>query len=94
MTTATNTMKKFNLPCLDSRKSFYGRAQVTEYANGEKVLTSYNTEVCKITPAGEFVRLWDGESATTIRHINSFLSFYGLPGGGLAWWRNLEVKKQ
>lgn len=84
-------VKRFDLPCFDSRKSFYGKARIAEYSNGEKVLYSYNTPVCKITAAGKFIKLWGGYSATTQRHINSFLAFYGIPGGGAAWWRSLEV---
>ena len=84
--------KIFDLPVMANRqKSFYGKAKVIEYANGEKALQSYNTIVCKINTSGEFIRLWSYESATTMRHINSFLSFYGLPGGGIAWWRSQKV---
>lgn len=86
--------RQFDLPCMDDRKSFYGKARVTEEPNGEKILQSYNTDVCKITASGEFVRLWSGESATTVRHINSFLRFYGLLGGGVAWWRSQEVAQR
>lgn len=67
-------------------KSFYGKAKVIEKDNGEMVLQSYNTEVCKITSGGEFVRLWSGYSVTTMRHINSFLQLVGIVGGGKAWW--------
>ena len=70
----------------DRRKSFYGKAKVIEKDNGETVLLSYNTEVCKITSGGEFVRLWSGYSVTTMRHINSFLQLVGIAGGGKAWW--------
>lgn len=45
----------------DSVKSFYGKARVIEKENGEKVLQSYNTEVCKITSGGEFVRMWNAQ---------------------------------
>lgn len=48
----------FELPCLDSHKSFYGKAWVKECANGERLLQSYNTIVCKIDVQGHFVRLW------------------------------------
>lgn len=75
-------IKEYDLPCFDYRKSFYGKAKVIENDNGEKVLRSYNTEVCKITNGGEFVRLWSGYSYTTMRHINSFLRFFGIAGGG------------
>lgn len=52
-------MKIYDLPVMgyDRAKSFYGKAKVIEKDNGEKVLQSYNTEVCKITSGGEFVRL-------------------------------------
>ena len=70
----------------DRRKSFYGKAKVIEKDNGETVLLSYKTEVCKITSGGEFVRLWSGYSVTTMRHINSFLQLVGIAGGGKAWW--------
>ena len=82
-------MKKiFDLPVCDSDrvKSFYGKAKIIETDNGEMILQSYNTEVCKITSSGEFVRLWSGYSVTTMRHINSFLSFVGIAGGGKTWW--------
>lgn len=81
-------MKKYYLSPMgyERAKSFYGKAKVIEKDNGEKVLQSYNTEVCKITEGGEFVRLWSGYSATTMRHINSFLQFFGIAGGGKAWW--------
>ena len=79
-------MKMYELQPNDSRKSFYGKARVIEKDNGEKVLQSYNTEVCKITSGGEFVRLWSGYSVTTMRHINSFLQLVGIAGGGKAWW--------
>lgn len=70
----------------EKAKSFYGKAKVIEKDNGETVLQSYDTEVCKITSGGEFVRLWSGYSVTTMRHINSFLQLVGIAGGGKAWW--------
>lgn len=79
-------MKMYELQPNDSRKSFYGKARVIEKDNGEKVLQSYNTEVCKVTSGGQFVRLWSGYSATTMRHVNSFLDLVGIAGGGKTWW--------
>lgn len=82
-------MKKiFDLPVCgsDRAKSFYGKAKVIEADNGEMILQSYNTKVCKITSSGEFVRLWSGYSVTTMRHINSFLQLFDIAGGGKAWW--------
>ena len=72
-------------------KSFYGKAKVIEKDNGETVLQSYDTEVCKITSGGEFVRLWSGYSVTTMRHINSFLQLVGIAGGGKAWWDDQKI---
>lgn len=78
----------------DRAKSFYGKAKVIERDNGEKVLQSYNTFVCRITAAGRFVRMWGGYSATTMRHVNSFLSFYDMNGGGKAWWDMQPVETE
>lgn len=72
-------------PVADSRKSYYGKAIVVEW-NGERILVSYETPVCKIDRAGRFVRLWGGYSATTMRHINSFNRLFGINQGGKAWW--------
>lgn len=69
----------------DRAKSFYGKAKVIE-KDGETLLQSYDTFVCRITAAGRFVRMWGGYSATTMRHVNSFLSFYDMNGGGKSWW--------
>lgn len=50
-------MKQFDLPVVnDIRKSFYGKAKVTELDNGDIELTSYNTVVCRIHN-GVFQRL-------------------------------------
>lgn len=71
-------MKIFELPCLDSRKSFYGKAHVIEHDNGTKQLQSYETIVAEIDNAGNYTRLWSGNTQTTNRHIKSFKKFYNL----------------
>ena len=81
------------LVCTDGRKSFYGKAKVVTY-KGVKTLYSYNTPVAKIGKNGKFTRLWAGYSATTMRHVNSFLDAYGVEGGGKAWWDNQKVGKE
>ena len=65
-------MKKYYLMPNDSHKSFYGKAIVIEKDNGEKELISYTTTVMKQTKTGEYIRLWDGWTATTGRHIKAF----------------------
>ena len=83
-------MKIYELPAYgDTRKSFYGKAHVVE-ENGEIKLLSYATFVAKISN-GKFVRLWDGYSATTMRHVNAFLKFFDMEGGGKKWWSEQEV---
>lgn len=77
----------------DRAKSFYGKAEVIEN-DGETLLRSYDTIVCKIDKSGGFVRMWEGYSATTMRHINAFLETFGISGGGKKWWDSLETKKR
>lgn len=76
----------------DRAKSFYGKAKVIE-KDGEMILQSYDTEVCKINASGEFVRMWSGYSVTTMRHINSFIEMFGIEGGGKKWWDALPVEE-
>lgn len=58
-------------------KSFYGKARVSYDSKRDTLtLTSYTTEVCRIdgySTAPHFSKMWDGYSATTGRHIWSFL---------------------
>lgn len=83
---------EYNLiPEYDRAKSFYGKAKVTVYPNGTKVLTSYKTEVAAIMPDGSFVRLWTGYSDTTKRHVNEFCLQNGLPGFSKAEWLRLPL---
>lgn len=65
-------MKKYELIPNDDRKSFYGKAVVEVANDGTETLYSYNTAIIKRTAAGELVKLWDGWSATTGRHIKAF----------------------
>lgn len=87
-------MRMFDLIPVDSRKSFYGKAKVieTNYCNVKQYdLMSYNTVVCSYVN-GEFIRLWNGYSATTSRHIDSFRSFLDLPRMSKKEWIELPVK--
>ncbi len=60
----------------DTRKSFYGKAHVTEYPNGRKVLTSYQTQVAEITADGKPI-IYGKWSQTTTRHQKEFLKQHG-----------------
>lgn len=71
-------------PRYDSRKSFYGKAQVIE-VDGDTYLKSYDTIVCGIV-GGEFRRFWGGWSATTGRHISEFTrQFLRMPCNKAEW---------
>jgi hypothetical protein len=57
-------------PRYDSRKSFYGKADVRE-ENGRKILKSYATDVAEIRNGKAYV--YETYSPTTLRHIKEFL---------------------
>lgn len=84
----------WELPCHDNRKSFCGKAHVLEDSNGNAFLQSYDTIVCYIDANGHFHRLWSGYSATTQRHIKSFIIEYRLNPkyGGKSAWDRMEVE--
>ena len=87
-------------PMADNRKSYYGKAKIIQDGN-RAALLSYNTIVCEIIFPGNvptfdgngitFRRLWNGYSATTQRHINSFRNCYGLAGIGKQEWLALPI---
>lgn len=86
-----NPIKVFECPCYD-RKSFYGKAKIIKAEDNNIYLQSYNTLVCYIDKDYKVHRLWDAYSSTTMRHINSFLKFFDIPGGGKTWWNSLECE--
>lgn len=57
---------------VNGQKSFYGKAVVLTFADGTEILRSYDTQVLKRTPTGKYLRMWDGWSATTGKHIKAF----------------------
>ena len=65
-------MRKYELIPTDGRKSFYGKAVVVVEDNGTKTLYSYGTPIVKRLVSGELVKMWDGWTATTGRHIKAF----------------------
>ena len=74
-----------------TQKSYYGKAIIRE-ENGEKLLRSYETIVCKYNPeTGKFTRLWGGWSRTTANHVNDFRRLYGLPTLSKKEWEAIPV---
>ena len=87
-------IRTFELRPNGSHKSFYKKAFVEEWDNGDKRLFSYGTQVCIITGEGDVIRTWRGWSATTQRHVNAFLSLYGLSAiCGKANWLKMSVSR-
>lgn len=87
-------------PLYTSQKSFYGKAKVVStVVNLDRYYTlhSYDTPVvsvyvdCNGTP---FVKkLWNGYSATTLRHVNELLMQHGFPKLSARVWCTMEVGK-
>ena len=78
---------------VDGRKSFYGKA-VAMYHEPTNcwMLKSYDTIVCSYRlDSNRFTRLWSDYSATTMRHIDSFLVFMGHKPKGKSWWTSLPM---
>lgn len=65
-------MKMYELTPSDGRKSFYGKARVLIDDDGSETLYSYDTPIIKRLVSSELVKLWDGWSMTTGRHISAF----------------------
>lgn len=58
---------------IDGRKSFYHKAQVTVGGDGTRYLWSYGTLICSMDVDGTIHKHWSGWTATTGRHIKSFV---------------------
>lgn len=81
----------------NGEKSFYGKARIAhvESKTGRiyYILISYNTAVAMIDNAGHFVRLWNGYSATTMKHIGAFMDCFKLRNIRKHEWLELPVGK-
>ena len=88
-----NEFTEYELEPYDHHKSFYKKAYVLE-TNEWYFLKSYNTYVCGVKKSDMTIyKMWDDYSATTMRHINAFLTYLGCPDGGKAWWNALPLEK-
>ena len=63
----------YELKPVTSQKSFYGKAEVYVLKDGRRILRSYQTYVAVIDADGQVYNTWGGWSATTGKHIKSFL---------------------
>lgn len=86
--------KCYELPCLDGRKSFYGKAHVIEGCTGGHTLKSYDTYICFLYEENGEVKLEKLDAAatmTTRRHIRSFFAFLGCAYPGNREWDSLPL---
>lgn len=73
-----------------SLEDFNTRALIIPTESGS-ILKSYYTEVCKIEN-GEFIRIWEGFSVTTLKHINAYRAHFGFKAISKREWIEMEVK--
>lgn len=85
-------------PLCTNQKSFYGKATVTVMDDGGDmymILRSYDTQVVSVYVGSRgtpFVKkLWNGYSATTLRHVNELLMQQGFPKLSARVWCAMEV---
>ena len=76
------------------QNSVYGKAKVNYLDNGAKELISYKKKVAIITKGGNFIRLWEGYSLTTMNHINDFRKQNGLDFINKKDWDEMPVKEK
>ena len=81
------------LPTIGSnQKSYYGKAKILTCMDdaGKLVLylLSYEAVVAMVRN-GNFYRLWQGWSATSAKHINSFRAMFNFPKISKKDWLNL-----
>jgi hypothetical protein len=81
-------VNRYYLEPKGSQKSFGGKAIVEEYENGDQVLLSYLTPVLKRTKDGKLIKLWEGYSATTGRHVKAFAGITG------SCFKNMSVQEE
>ena len=71
---------------------FGGRAIILPTKSGY-ILKSYYTNVCEIRE-NKFIKLWQGYSNTTLKHINAFRSKYNFPTISKREWIEMEANKE
>ena len=79
-------------PQYSRRESFYGKARIIKKGDSSQ-LRSYDTIVCRIDSKGNFERLWDDYSVTTLEHVNEYRQQHGLQQLNKKAWCEMEVKQ-
>jgi len=70
-------------------KEFNNKATIKTTKTG-LILQSYYTDVCEIKN-GDFIKLWDGFSVTTLNHINAFRKMAGLKAISKYEWVMMDI---
>lgn len=74
-------------------KEFGGRAIIKPDDNGNLILQSYYTEVCRFDlKERKFIKTWNGFSVTTLKHINIFRRFLALNTLSKREWIELSTE--
>lgn len=71
-------------------KSFDSRSAIIN-DNGVPTLLSYWTKVARLEN-GKMVRMWNGWSATTAKHVTSFCTYYKIPSPSKKEWLKMPVR--
>jgi hypothetical protein len=72
---------------------FGGRAIIKPDNNGNLILQSYYTNVCRYNlKSDKFSKTWNGFSVTTLKHINIFRQFLGLKAISKREWIELATE--
>ena len=85
-------MNKTQLKKTETGTAVYNNAYYEETERGYD-LVSYTTYVAGIV-SGEFVRYWEEYSATTMRHVNSFLVHFKREKITKKQWEAMEVTER
>lgn len=89
----SNNPKMVDLIPVNNQKSFHGRAKLI-YSGNDIYLMSYTTLIAVYNIINDTITpLWIDYSATTIKHINSFLCLYDFPTVNKKQWLSLEYGK-
>lgn len=76
-----------------SLEGFGGRAIIKPDNDGNLILQSYYTDVCRYNlKLDKFVKTWNGFSVTTLKHVNIFREFLGLKAISKREWIELNTE--
>ena len=60
---------------IERKRLNYMSAYIKYYDDGSQILQSYNTDVVKRTPDGQYIRLWDGWSSSTNKQVRAYCGY-------------------